>query len=233
MMTQKRAVLLRAGIFIGFVLTVMVLGFILPLPSVQHLQTAARGAGLGGAAIFIVSYGLITLTPLPKSVLSIAAGVIWGLGIGLLLVYLGAMLGATVAFAIGRTFGRAAVERFSGARIDRIEHLLRRRGLVAVIGARLIPLVPFTVLNYAAGLTTIRLRDYVLGTMIGIIPGTTAYVALGAFGTNFGWQFDLAAWVIGLLTLAAIFAGIRTRRRNRSAVDSAESTVPGHGLPGA
>ena len=223
MKTQNRAIFLRAGIFIGFVLVAMVLGLILPLPSVQQIQEAARGAGLVGAILFILAYGLITLTPFPKSVISVAAGVTWGFGVGLGLVYVGALLGATLAFVVGRTLGRDAVEKFTGARIDRLSEVLRRRGLLTVIGARLVPVLPFTVLNYAAGLTSLRRRDYALGTMIGIIPGTMAYVALGAFGITFGWQFDVAAGALGLLTLAGTFAGFRARRRNHLAVDSADT----------
>lgn len=215
MRTQNRAVLWRAGILAGFLIVVIVLGLTVPLPSVQQIRQDARGAGFAGAALFVVLYAVVTLTPIPKSVISIAAGVTWGLGIGLGLVYVGALLGATFAFALGRALGRDAVERFTGARVEKVDTILRRRGLLTVIGARLIPVLPFTVINYAAGLTSLRRRDYAIGTMVGIIPGTMSYVALGAFGTTVGWGFYLAAGVLGLLTLAGVFVGYRARRSNR------------------
>ena len=215
MTTQNRAVLWRAVILAGFLIVVIVLGLTVPLPSVTQIRQDARVAGFGGAVLFVVIYALVTLTPIPKSVISIAAGVTWGLGIGLGLVYVGALLGATLAFALGRALGRDAVERFTGARVEKVDTILRRRGLLTVIGARLIPVLPFTVINYVAGLTSLRRRDYAIGTMVGIIPGTMSYVALGAFGTTVGWGFYLAAGVLGLLTLAGVFVGYRARRSNR------------------
>lgn len=216
MKTQNRSIILRAVIFISFLAAVIIVGLVLDLPSVEQIRADARAGGVAGAALFAIGYGLITLTPLPKAVLSIAAGVIWGFGAGLLIVYLGALIGAGLAFTIGRALGRDAVEKFTGARIDRVDRILRRRGLLTVIGARLIPVLPFTVINYAAGLTSLRRRDYAVGTMIGIIPGTMAYVGLGAFGTTVGWQFDIAIGALGVLTLVGVFAGIRLRRRTRT-----------------
>jgi uncharacterized membrane protein YdjX (TVP38/TMEM64 family) len=97
------------------------------------------------------------------------------------------------AFALGRALGRDAVERVTGTRVARVDALLGRHGLLAVLGVRLVPVLPFTVINYAAGLTAVRLRDYVGGTALGIVPGTIAFVALGAHGSSPGsWPFVVA-----------------------------------------
>ncbi len=101
----------------------------------------------------------------------------FGLAAGIAIVLVAAVLGAIVAFGLGRTLGRDAVQRFTGTRVARVDALLRRRGILAVIGLRLVPVVPFTAVNYAAGLTSVGVRDYVLGTAVGIVPGTVAYVA--------------------------------------------------------
>lgn len=83
-----------------------------------------------------------------------------------------------------------------------MDALLRRRGLLAVIGVRLIPVLPFTAINYAAGLTAVGTRDYVMGTAVGIVPGTVAWVALGSYGTEpASWPF--AAAVAALVLLSA------------------------------
>lgn len=212
----RRRALWRLGVLAGFIAVAVVVGIVVPLPSVDQIRAAVGSAGAVGVIVFVLGYGALTLTPMPKNVLSIAAGLTWGFGFGSLLVYLGALLGATLAFVVGRSLGRDAVERFTGARVARVDELLRRRGLATVIGARLIPVLPFTAINYTAGLTAVRRGDYALGTALGIIPGTLAYVALGAFGLELGWPFWLAIGVLGGLTLVGLFLGNRARRRGKT-----------------
>ena len=130
--------------------------------------------------MFVVVYAVSTLAPLPKNVFSAAAGLV----VGVLVVLVGAVLGAVAAFWLGRLLGRDAVERLSGARIARVDALLRRRGVLALIAVRLVPVLPFTAINYAAGLSVVRTRDYLIGTSVGIIPGTIAYVTLGSYGSS-------------------------------------------------
>jgi len=198
------------GVFVAIAIAV---GVFVPLPELEALRAWTADLGLAGGVGFALLYAAITLTPAPKNVISVAAGLTFGFGWALAAVYAGALLGAAAAFALGRGLGRDAVERFTGARVARLDDLLRRRGLLAVIGVRLIPVLPFTAINYGAGLTAVRRRDYALGTAVGIIPGTVAYVALGAYGLEFGWPAWTAVGVLGALTLAgAVFAGVRRRR---------------------
>ncbi|TDW28730.1 putative membrane protein YdjX (TVP38/TMEM64 family) [Cryobacterium psychrophilum] len=199
-----------------FIVVVVIVGSTVPVPSVDEVRATAGSAGLVGMIGFGLGYGLLTLAPVPKSVISIAAGVIWGFGTGVVLVYLGALLGATLAFTIGRFLGREAVERFTGARVARVDELLQRRGLAAVISVRLMPVLPFTAINYAAGLTAVRRRDYALGTILGILPGTLAYVAVGAYSLEPGWQLWIALAALGGLTLLGFIFGNRARRQTRA-----------------
>ena len=138
----------------------------------------------------------------------------FGLAAGIAIVLVAAVLGAIVAFGLGRTLGRDAVQRFTGTRVARVDALLRRRGILAVIGLRLVPVVPFTAVNYAAGLTSVGVRDYVLGTAVGIVPGTVAYVALGVYGTEPD-QWPFVAAVIVLLALSIGGAALARRARSR------------------
>lgn len=203
------------GLFVAIALTV---GLLVPLPALNDLKAWTAELGWGGGAAFVLVYAAITLTPAPKNVLSVVAGLVFGFWGAVGLVYAGALLGAAAAFGLGRWLGRDAVERYTGSRVARLDELLRRRGLAAVIGVRLIPIIPFTAINYGAGLTAVRRRDYALGTALGIIPGTIAYVALGAFGLELGWAAWLAIAVLGALTCAgAIWLG----RRRRVALDAA------------
>jgi uncharacterized membrane protein YdjX (TVP38/TMEM64 family) len=103
----------------------------------------------------------------------------------------------------------------TGTRVARVDALLARRGLVAILASRLVPVLPFTGINYAAGLTAIRLRDFVLGTAIGIVPGTVAYVALGAYGTSpTSWPFVTAVAALLVLSLGGVWVASRRSARH-------------------
>ncbi|SDI76622.1 Uncharacterized membrane protein YdjX, TVP38/TMEM64 family, SNARE-associated domain [Arthrobacter subterraneus] len=170
-------------------------------------------AGWWGPVGFGLGYAALTLAPVPKNVLTVAAGVLFGFGAGFLIVYLAAMLGATAAFWLGRYLGREAVERFTGTRVARVDEVLRQRGFAAVVGVRLVPVLPFTAINYSAGLTSLGWRPYFLGTALGILPGTLSFLALGAYGFELGWQAQVAAAGLGLLTLAGVVYAVRSRRK--------------------
>lgn len=200
-----------------FVAVAVAVGVLVPLPSVDEVRAAVADLGPWGGVALALAYAAVTLTPAPKNVLSIAAGLAFGFWTALVWVYLGALLGAAITFVLGRALGRDAVERFTGARVAAIDDLLARRGLLAVLGVRLVPVVPFTAINYVAGLTAVRRRDYALGTALGIIPGTVAYVALGAFGLELGWPAWVALGVLGALTLAGAVVAWRGRRGGRDA----------------
>jgi len=231
--TVPRRALVKLAAFVVFVAVAVVVGVIVPLPGLDEIRTSADAAGWPAALAFAVAYGVATLAPVPKSVLSIAAGAIWGFALGALLVYLGALLGAALAFGIGRGLGREAVERFTGARVEHIDEILRRRGLASIIGARLIPVLPFTVINYAAGLTSVRRRDYATGTVLGIIPGTLAFVAVGGFGFEPGPGLYLALGTLGALTMTGAIVGIRMRRQSAPTPTPAPAPAPAPGEPDA
>lgn len=220
---SKRRAVVRLVLLLLFVAVVGTVGFLFAPTDLQAVRDWAAGLGIGGALLFVLGYAALTLTPVPKNLLTIAAGLVWGFWLALALVYVGALLGAAASFVIGRALGREAVERLTGARVARLDAALAHRGLLAVLGARLVPIIPFTLINYGAGLTAVRPRDYALGTAIGIIPGSAAYVALGAFGLELGPPFWVALAVLGVLVLGGVVtAAILHRRDATSAVASAD-----------
>ncbi len=133
------------------------------LPDAQQIRMRSTAAGPAAPVFFGLLYATVTLLPLPKNVFAALAGVLFGLVLGVVVVLLAAFLGAA-AFALSRVLGRDAVERITGARVARVDALLNRRGIPAVIAVRLVPILPFTAINYAAGLTSVRTRDYAIGT---------------------------------------------------------------------
>lgn len=207
------AVWWRAGIFAVMIIVMIVIAFIVPVGAVDDFRTWAESSGAFAPFAFVVAYALATLTPMPKAVFSITAGLLWGLAAGAALAYSGALLGAAIAFALSRVLGRDGVRRLIGDRLRQVDELLAGRGALAVLGARLVPIVPFTAVNYAAGLTAVRLRDYALGTVVGMVPGTIAYVAVGAYGLDLEWPFYVAMATLGLLSVGGAVLAVRSRNR--------------------
>lgn len=167
----------------------------------QRLQELVESAGWAGAAVFVVGYAVLVLVPAPASLLTILGGALFGLWWGTLLAWSGALLGAFGGFLLGRRLGRPAVDRMLRGRLQQADQVLARHGLAAVLAVRLLPLFPFTPINYASGLLGVRVRDYVLGTAIGIVPGALAYAAVGASGAD---PRGIVIGVGGLLVLTLL-----------------------------
>lgn len=153
------------------------------------LQGGLRGAlerlaalGPMGAALFVLLYVVVCLLLLPASLLTLGAGAVYGVARGIPLVSVSATLGATVAFIVGRTVARGwvqvRVERDS--RFKAIDQAVAREGWKIVLLSRLSPAFPFTLINYLFGVTRVSLRDYVLASWLGMLPGTALYVYVGA-----------------------------------------------------
>jgi uncharacterized membrane protein YdjX (TVP38/TMEM64 family) len=139
-----------------------------------------QGQGAVGAILFALGYVLATVALVPGSLLTMAAGAIFGLGWGTALVLVAATLGASAAFLISRYLVREAVARRleQDPRFAAIDRAVGREGRRIVFLLRLSPLFPFNLLNYALGLTRVTFRDFVLAS-VGMLPGTLLYVYYG------------------------------------------------------
>lgn len=144
------------------------------------VEVALDDAGVWAPVAYVVAYAALTVLFFPGAVLTVVGGVVFGSVQGTVLTIIGATLGATAAFLLGRRIGRSSVEALAGERATRVDDWLTRRGFVAVLYTRLLPIVPFNALNYVSGVTGVRLRDYVIGTVVGIIPATFAFSSLGS-----------------------------------------------------
>jgi uncharacterized membrane protein YdjX (TVP38/TMEM64 family) len=193
-------------------------------------------AGLGplGPAVFVAGYALAVVAFVPGSALTLAAGAIFGLAQGTLLVFAAAVLGSAGAFLIARYFARAAVERRIAAdpRFGAIDRAVGREGRKIAFLLRLSPAIPFNLLNYALGLTRVRFADYLIASL-GMIPGTFLYVYLGslagdaASASAAGSGAELGQTLVkgvGLLATAAvtIYVTVLARRALREATEEAK-----------
>ena len=141
-----------------------------------------QGLGHWAPPAFVLLYAAACVLLLPGSVLTIGAGVLFGLAFGVLTVFTGAMLGACAAFLLGRTVGRGWIlKRVSGdRRFAALDEAVGLDGFRVVLLARLCPVLPFSLLNYAFGLTAVTFRSYAAASGLGMLPGIAAYVYVGS-----------------------------------------------------
>jgi uncharacterized membrane protein YdjX (TVP38/TMEM64 family) len=139
-----------------------------------------NGLGVWGPVVFILGYVVATVAFVPGSLLTLAAGAIWGISPGVPYVFLAAVLGASAAFLVARYLARAAIERrlAGNRRFAAIDRAVGIQGRKLVFLLRLSPVFPFNLLNYALGLTSVRFVDYVVAS-VGMLPGTFLYVYYG------------------------------------------------------
>lgn len=150
----------------------------------QELQAALQGLGSWAAIGYI---GLFTLLPaffFPVAVLALAGGLLFGLWWGSLYTFLGAILNCTLMFFLARFSGRKQVEALIEKKLSpvwqqRLANLNSNGGFALLIILRLIPAVPYNLINYAFGLSAMKYSTYILASSIGIIPGTFAFINIG------------------------------------------------------
>ena len=142
--------------------------------------------GWTGVGVFVALYVLACVLFLPGSILSLGAGVIYGVTKGTIIVSAASTLGATVAFLVGRYFARGWISgKIEGNAVFKaMDDAIGREGWRIVGLTRLSPIFPFNLLNYAFGLTRVPLGSYVLASWIGMLPGTVMYLYLGSLAGN-------------------------------------------------
>jgi uncharacterized membrane protein YdjX (TVP38/TMEM64 family) len=170
--------------------------------------------GAWGFVLFVVCYVLATVLLVPGLILTLGAGVLFGVLTGTLLVSVASTLGATCAFVLGRFVARERVAaRFAASpRLDAIDRAIGREGWKIVALTRLSPVFPFVLLNYAYGLTRVSLRHYFWASWLGMLPGTLLYVYIGSLIGDLALlgsaqrSRTAAEWAFYLLGLAATAA---------------------------
>jgi len=192
---------------------------------VPQFASWVDGLGAWGPVVYVLGYAAAVVALAPASLLTLAAGAVFGLGEGTLYAFVAAVVGSTLAFLVARHLARGWVEqRVAGdARFAAIDRAVGNEGRKIVFLLRLSPVFPFNILNYALGLTDVRFRDY-LAASIGMLPGTLLYVyygkvagdvaalAGGARGeTGAGEYALLAVGLVATIAIATVVA--RSARR--------------------
>lgn len=183
--------------------------------TVQALEARVGAMGMAGPLLFMAVYALGAVFFLPGSVLTLAAGALFGPLWGTLYALLGATAGATLAFLVSRHLAGEWVRKRVGGRLSMLVAGVEREGWRFVAFTRLVPLFPFNLLNYALGLTRIPLWHYVLASFVCMAPGALAYVWLGYAGREAlaGGEGLIRTVLIALALLAAVMFLPRLVRR--------------------
>lgn len=158
--------------------------------------------------IYIIIYILRPLVFFPTSILTPLSSAVFGPFLGWIYTYIGENIAASVAFFVARYLGGDVVSRFK--RLERIDTELQEHGLRTVIFLRLVPLFPFDAVNFGLGLTAVSWRQYALGTAIGVIPGLTAYIFLGASLLS---GMYIIPTILGFLLLSLLASLLRKRNK--------------------
>jgi uncharacterized membrane protein YdjX (TVP38/TMEM64 family) len=237
--SPEKASVLR--VILSVLVAVAVVAGMIFLPVRQYLVSAltwTQGLGAWGPLFVALFYVVACVFLLPGSVLTLGAGFLFGVPVGLLSAWIGATVGSCVAFLVGRTLARDWIARkVSGnPRFTAVDEAVAREGFKIVLLLRLSPIFPFNFLNYALGLTKVSFGSYALASLIGMLPGGLMYAYFGsaarsladvATGTVEGGRAGQAFFWVGLLaTIAvAVFVTRLARRSLREA--QALSSVSG------
>jgi uncharacterized membrane protein YdjX (TVP38/TMEM64 family) len=204
----------------------------------QYVQVFAQwvdGLGVWGPLVFVVGYALAVVAFVPASLLTLAAGAIFGIGAGTAYVFVAAVIGSSLAFLVSRYVARQGIERrLAGNRkFAAIDRAVGRQGRRIVFLLRLSPAFPFNLLNYGLGLTSVRFADYLVASL-GMLPGTLLFVYSGkaagdvaALAGGAASAKDVSHYVllgVGLLATAVVTVLV-TRIARRALVEATGETV--------
>ncbi|SIS45876.1 TVP38/TMEM64 family protein [Salimicrobium flavidum] len=169
----------------------------------EEIRIFITSFGWKAPFLFIILYALTPFFFFPASLLSLTAGITYGIWPGVLFIWIGATVAASAGYVIGKFLGTKVASLREIETTARFQERVSTHGFLFVLILRLIPLIGFGMLNYLSGWLHIRFRSYVTATMVGILPGTIAYVTVGA-GIVSGNLWMVAAAIVG----AGVFISI-------------------------
>jgi uncharacterized membrane protein YdjX (TVP38/TMEM64 family) len=207
---RRRLVMLSAAIVILVAVAVWV-----PLPTALQLRDWATSMGPWFPLAFLAAHIVVTVFPFPRTAFTLAAGLLFGPLLGVAIGVVASTVSAVIALLLVRAAGWQLGRLVKHPQVDVLDARLRERGWPTIVSMRMIPVVPFSVLNYAAGASAVRVLPYTLASAVGLLPGTAAVVILGDALTG---NISPLQFVVSLCTASLGIAGIgyeiRTQRRH-------------------
>lgn len=211
----RRIVAILTGIVI-----LLAVALLIPLPSATQLRDWATSVGPWFPLAFLAAHTVVTVFPFPRTAFTLAAGLLFGPALGVTIAVVASTISAVIALLLIRAAGWQLNRLVRHPHVDSLDTRLRQRGWPVILSTRMIPAVPFSVLNYAAGATAVRVVPYTLATAVGLFPGTAAVVILGDALTG---NISPLLFVVSLCTAALGIAGlifeVRSHRRTAKRED--------------
>ncbi|MDP2654651.1 MAG: TVP38/TMEM64 family protein [Candidatus Omnitrophota bacterium] len=200
------------------------------LQRLQEIKEAVLRFGPWALAVYILLYAANTVSIFPPIVfMSLSAGFIFGVFWGAVGIMAGSFLGTSLTFLISRLIGRRFVEKLARGKGRDFEDQLNKNGFAAILFIRLIPLIPWEIVNYVSGLSKIRYRDYVFGTLIGIFPAVLVQTffsdQVSSFRWNNPWLWAALAGFLLLGSAATIYLKVQSARTKRKELPGGGSHV--------
>jgi len=213
---SRRLALVRLAVLGGTLVTLVAVLALSGSISADRVRDWVEGYGAAGPFVFIAVSASLTVALFPGPVLAAASGLLFGTALGTPVSIASATLGATLAFSLSRWWGHDAVVAVAGPRLRALRDWVGRRGFLTVLYARIAPGVPYTLVNYAAGLTPVALRVFVAATAIGVAPRAFAYTALGgSLGNLRSPEAYIAVAVLVVMAVAGLVLARRDLARTR------------------
>lgn len=218
--TARQVALRRLTLTTIVLASLVAVALLVPVPTAVQLRDWAQTLGPWFPLAFLAAHTLVTVFPFPRTAFTLAAGLLFGPWLGVVLAVVSSALSAVAALVLMRVFGWQVSRLVHHPRLNAVNARLRQRGWPAVVSLRLIPAIPFSVINYAAGASAVRLLPYTLATLVGLLPGTAAVVVLGDALTG---QVSPLLFAVSACTAAvgvALLAyEVRVHRRERPEPD--------------
>ena len=179
----------------------------------DELAKQLRSVGAWAPVAVIVLMVVHSFVPFPAEILAICAGAVFGTVLGSVLIWIGAMLGALAAFGLSRKLGQKVIHGWlPQTQSKRVNDWTQKQGVLALLISRFIPVIAFNLINYAAGLTKVRLWTFVWTTGLGILPFTVLLAYLGAQMKTLSWPMLLAVSTIGVIVVCGLHHWAKVRR---------------------
>lgn len=203
----------RAALTAAVALAIIAAVLLVPMPTAVELRDWAQSVGPWFPLAFLGAHIVVTVLPFPRTAFTLSAGLLFGPAIGVAIAVTASTVSAVIALFLVRAGGWQLGRLVPHPGVDALDARLRERGWPVVLSLRMIPAVPFSVLNYSVGASAVGVTPYVLATLVGLLPGTSAVVILGDAMTG---DVSPLLVLVSLCTAAIGVAGlVHERRRYR------------------